>query len=142
MDYVFFTIGDCFTAKAGIDRDKITNSENKDNSLIIKGIFIAVACGVLSSLLAVGHTGVNDDIATIASQYNVKGRNASLVAWLIVFIGAFAMNILYAGFLLIKNKSFNSFSKKSAKAYGWAILSGSMLVCCTWCVWTRSCING
>lgn len=118
-------IGITFTAKAGIDRDKIINSENKDNSLIIKGILIAVACGALSSLLAVGHTGVNDDIATIASQYNVNERNASLVAWLIVFIGAFAMNILYAGFLLLKNKSFNSFLVKNSKrAYGWAILSG------------------
>ena len=118
-------LGIAFTAKAGIDRDKITNKDNKDNSLIIKGILIAVTCGVLSSLLAVGHTGVNDDIAKIASQFDVKGRNASLVAWLIVFIGAFVMNILYAGFLLIKNKSFSSFSvAKSAKAYGWAILSG------------------
>ena len=35
------------------------------------------------------------------------------------------MNILYAGFLLIKNKSFSSFSvAKSAKAYGLSLLSG------------------
>ena len=118
-------IGIAFTAKAGIDRDKINSSENKDSSVIIKGILLAISCGALSSLLAVGHTGVNDDIASIASQYNVIGRNASLVAWLIVFIGAFAMNILYAGFLLIKNKSINSFTVKNSKrAYGWAILSG------------------
>lgn len=35
------------------------------------------------------------------------------------------MNILYAGFLLLKNKSFNSFLVTNSKrAYGWAILSG------------------
>ena len=34
------------------------------------------------------------------------------------------MNILYAGFLLIKNKSFFLFRSKICKRYGWAILSG------------------
>ena len=118
-------VGITLTAKAGIDRDKISNSEKNEKSNIFKGILIAIICGALSSLLAVGHTGVNDDVSLIASEFGVEGRNASLVAWLIVFIGAFAMNILYAGFLLIKNNSFSSFSTKgSGKAYKWAIIAG------------------
>ena len=118
-------IGITFTAKAGIERDKITSTGKNESSNIMKGIIIAVICGALSSLLAVGHTGVNDDIALIASGYNVEGRNASLVAWLVVFIGAFAMNIIYASFLLVKNNSFYSFTTKgTSKAYLWAIIAG------------------
>ena len=53
-----------------------------------------------------------------------------------VFIGAFAMNILYAGFLLIKNNSFSSFSiKDSGKLINGQLLLvfvGLPLEMCNW----------
>ena len=46
-------IGVAITAKAGIDRDKLINSSSKSKN-ILKGLLIAVTCGLLSSLLNVG----------------------------------------------------------------------------------------
>ena len=52
-------------------------------------------------------------------------RNSSLAAWVVVLLGAFAMNLAYAVVLLFKNKSWNSFrAPVSGNAYKWAILAG------------------
>ena len=50
---IIMLVGVALTAKAGIERDKLTGDTN-DPSNISKGIFIAVSCGVLSALLNVG----------------------------------------------------------------------------------------
>jgi L-rhamnose-H+ transport protein len=118
-------VGVVLTAKAGIDRDKMQGTSSLSGGNIIKGIIIAVVCGALSSLLAVGHTNVNDDVTLIAENYGINGRNASLIAWLIVFIGAYAMNALYSLVLIVKNNSWSNFSiAGSKKAYMWSIIAG------------------
>ena len=119
-------VGVVITAKAGIDRDKLQGNSSLSGGNIIKGIIIAVVCGALSSLLAVGHTNVNDDVTLIAAKnYEINGRNASLIAWLIVFIGAYAMNALYSLVLIVKNNSWSNFSVAgSKKAYMWSIIAG------------------
>lgn len=118
-------IGVVLTAKAGIDRDKMQGTSSLSGGNIIKGIIIAVVCGALSSLLAVGHTNVNDDVTLIAENYGINGRNASLIAWLIVFIGAYAMNALYSLVLIVKNNSWaNFFVAGSKKAYFWSVIAG------------------
>ena len=65
-------IGVVLTAKAGIDRDKMQGTSSLSGGNIIKGIIIAVVCGALSSLLAVGHTNVNDDVTLIAENYGIN----------------------------------------------------------------------
>ena len=118
-------IGVVLTAKAGIDRDKMQGTSSLSGGNIIKGIIIAVVCVALSSLWAVGHTNVNDDVTLIAENYGINGRNASLIAWLIVFIGAYAMNALYSLVLIVKNNSWsNFFVAGSKKAYMWSIIAG------------------
>ena len=118
-------VGVIFTAKAGINRDKLEGNSSLSGGNILKGIAIAVVCGILSSLLAVGHTNVNDDVTLIAENYGINGRNASLIAWLIVFIGAYAMNALYSLVLIVKNNSWsNFFVAGSKKAYMWSIIAG------------------
>lgn len=119
-------VGVVITAKAGIDRDKLQGNSSLSGGNIIKGIIIAVVCGALSSLLAVGHTNVNDDVTLIAAKnYEINGRNASLIAWLIVFIGAYAMNALYSLVLIVKNNSWSNFSVAgSKKAYIWSVIAG------------------
>ena len=122
---VITIIGVIITAKAGIDRDKLQGKSSLSGGNILKGIAIAVVCGILSSLLAVGHTNVNDDVTLIAKNYGVNGRNASLIAWLIVFIGAYAMNALYSLVLIVKNNSWsNFFVAGSKKAYIWSVIAG------------------
>lgn len=116
-------VGVAITAKAGIDKDKITTEATGEKSNIVKGILIAVACGVLSALLNVGFVKAAP-IAKLAEEMGAIDRNASLAAWVVVLIGAFIMNAGYAIFLLFKNKTWSSFKvPKSSKAYRWAILA-------------------
>ncbi len=122
---VITIVGVVITAKAGIDRDKLQGNSSLSDGNILKGIAIAVVCGILSSLLAVGHTNVNDDVTLISENYGINGRNASLIAWLIVFIGAYAMNALYSLVLIVKNNSWsNFFIAGSKKAYFWSVIAG------------------
>ncbi|GAB1308857.1 L-rhamnose/proton symporter RhaT [Urechidicola sp. KH5] len=116
-------VGVAITAKAGIDKDRLTSETSGEKSNIVKGISIAVACGVLSALLNVGFVNAAP-IATLAEEMGAIDRNASLAAWVVVLIGAFIMNAGYAIFLLFKNKSWSSFKVPNAgKAYKWAILA-------------------
>ena len=118
-------VGVALTAKAGIDRDKLQNSNDSNNkSNIIKGILIAVVCGVLSALLNVGFSNAAH-IAKTAEDFGVITRNSSLVAWVVVLWGAFLMNALYCVYLLFKNNSWNSFNPvNSFKAYRWSVIAG------------------
>ena len=116
-------IGVAITAKAGIERDKLLSSDSKSSN-IVKGILIAVTCGLLSSLLNVGFANAAP-IAEKAKEYGVIARNSSLAAWVVVLWGAFIMNFGYAIFLLIKNNSWKTFSLKNAKnAYKWSFIAG------------------
>ena len=116
-------IGVAITAKAGIERDKLLSSDNKSSN-IVKGILIAVICGLLSSLLNVGFANATP-IAEKAQEYGVIARNSSLAAWVVVLWGAFMMNFVYAIFLLIKNNSWKTFSLMNAKnAYKWSFIAG------------------
>tara|TARA_B110000305_G_scaffold118655_1_gene133256 strand:- start:1992 stop:2999 length:1008 start_codon:yes stop_codon:yes gene_type:complete len=118
-------IGVAFTAKAGIDRDKLQNStESKNKSNITKGILIAVVCGVLSALLNVGFSNAAP-IAKTAENFGVITRNSSLVAWVVVLWGAYLMNALYCVYLLFKNNTWRSFGAvNSFKAYRWSVIAG------------------
>ena len=116
-------IGVAITAKAGIDKDKITTTTEGEKSNIVKGISIAVACGVLSALLNVGFVKATP-VAELAESLGAIDRNASLAAWVVVLFGAYIMNAGYSIFLLFKNKSWSNFRvAKASKSYKWAILS-------------------
>ena len=116
-------IGVAITAKAGIDRDKLTNSSSKSKN-ILKGLLIAVTCGLLSSLLNVGFANAAP-IAEKAQEFGVITRNSSLAAWVVVLWGAFIMNFSYAVILLFKNNSWSTFSlKNSLNAYKWSLIAG------------------
>ncbi len=116
-------IGVAITAKAGIDRDKLINSSSKSKN-ILKGLLIAVTCGLLSSLLNVGFANAAP-IAEKAQEFGVITRNSSLAAWVVVLWGAFIMNFSYAVLLLFKNNSWSTFSfKNSLNSYKWSLIAG------------------
>jgi L-rhamnose-H+ transport protein len=120
---IIMLIGVYITAKAGIQRDKLAGSENSSAN-ISKGIMIAVSCGVLSALLNVGFANATP-VANTAEEAGIITRNSSLAAWVVVLIGAYAMNAGYAIFLLFKNKSWSSFKvANSGKAFRWSIIAG------------------
>lgn len=120
---VITLIGVAVTAKAGIDKDKLNSEASGEKSNIVKGILIAVSCGILSALLNVGFVEAAP-IAKLAEEMGAIDRNASLAAWVVVLIGAFIMNAGYAIYLLFKNNSWSSFKVPNAsKAYRWSILA-------------------
>lgn len=120
---IIMLIGVAFTAKAGIDRDKLQN-EGDNSADFNKGIMIAVACGLLSALLNVGFANAAP-VAAAAKSAGAITRNSSLAAWVVVLLGAYAMNAGYSIFLLFKNNSWTSFKVANAgKAYRWSIIAG------------------
>ncbi len=121
---VVMIAGVAITAFAGIRRDKLTAAGEKKTINLRLGLTIAFASGVLSALLNVGFANAQP-VAEAAQESGVILRNSSLAAWVVVLLGAYVMNAGYAIILLVKNRSWNSFSvPASGKAYIWAIAAG------------------
>ncbi|UXX77821.1 rhamnose/proton symporter RhaT [Reichenbachiella carrageenanivorans] len=118
-------VGVAITAIAGVQRDKKQTDVDQTGKSIKVGILIAVASGVLSAFLNVGFSNAAPVADIAINQFGAGPRDASLAAWVVVLIGAFAMNGGYALFLLVKNNSWSSYRvSNSGKAYKWAILAG------------------
>lgn len=122
-------VGVAITLVAGIQRDKMQSISVGEAAGLKKGkafqfgLLIAVACGLLSSLLNVGFANAAP-IASKAESFGALTRNSSLAAWVVVLWGAIIMNAGYALYKLISNKSFGSFSNSgSGKAYLWAVFA-------------------
>lgn len=123
-------VGVAIAAFAGLRRDAVQAAENKQAANIQQGrafrvgLAIAITSGVLSALLNVGFAGT-ESIGQKAEAIGALARNSSLARWVVVLVGAYLMNIGYAGFLLIKNRSYISFSAAGAgKACCWAVIAG------------------
>ncbi len=123
-------VGVGIVAFAGIQRDAILAAAGEkiqgiqSGSAFRIGLIIAVTCGVLSGLLNVGFTAT-EPIGAAAEKAGTITRNTALARWVVVLIGAYAMNAGYALILLIKNKSFSSFQAKGGfVAYKWAVIAG------------------
>jgi L-rhamnose-H+ transport protein len=115
---------------AGLRRDKKLAEENADIEGIKKGkafrtgLVIASACGILSSMLAIGFDNTSE-IGKLAEAGGALQRNTALARWVVVLAGAYLMNAGYAFILLIKNKSFGSFKTPGmVKALKWAVIAG------------------
>ncbi|MBB6461954.1 L-rhamnose/proton symporter RhaT [Flammeovirga kamogawensis] len=141
-------VGVGITAIAGVKRDTVQNGEEEANDFdtleddadvltlaepkvaapkksIKVGVAIATACGVLSAALNVGFSNAAPVAASAVANYGADPKDASLVAWVVVLIGAFIMNGGYALFKLVQNNSWASFKvANSGNAYKWSILAG------------------
>lgn len=114
-------VGVAITAYAGIIKDKENNSAGGTN--LIKGLWIALASGVLSAFLNVGFVKAQP-VGQLAEAAGTLTRNSSLAIWVVVLWGGFLINAAYAIFLLIKNNSWDSFKTEGAsKAYIWALVA-------------------
>ena len=119
-------VGVAICGVAGVKRDQLAaaNQTAAPGKSFKVGLFIAIACGLLSSLLNVGFANATP-VAEAAIKAGALPRNSSLAAWVVVLFGAVLMNAGYAVFLLIKNKSWSGFTATGAgKAYKWAIIAG------------------
>ncbi|GAA4238758.1 L-rhamnose/proton symporter RhaT [Postechiella marina] len=116
-------IGVAITAYAGVQKDKLqAKDKNTTEKINLKaGLIIAILSGLLSAFLAVGFAE-GKEIGELAKNAGAIPRNASLSIWVVVLWGGFAVNAIYAIFLLFKNNTWNTFSTpNSGKAYAWAI---------------------
>jgi L-rhamnose-H+ transport protein len=127
---VALLIGVAIVAFAGIKRDGILAAQGQEIQGIQSGgafrigLVIAITCGVLSGLLNVGFSAT-DAVGAAAEKAGALTRNTALARWVVVLVGAYAMNAGYAVLLLGKNKSFSSFKVKGGMvAYKWAIVAG------------------
>jgi len=124
---VVMVIGVAITAYAGILRDKQDKSQSKAKVNLKAGIIIAVLSGVFSAFLGIGFDAgfaEGKGIGYIAQEAGATARNSSLAIWVVVLWGAFILNVIYAVFLLFKNKTWSSFKEpKSGKAYMWSIIA-------------------
>jgi len=100
---VIMLIGVAITAYAGVLKDKIQGATGEKISLK-KGIVIAVIAGFLSAYLAIGFSE-GKAIGELAKTAGAIARNSSLAIWVVVLWGGFAINALYALFLLAKNNT-------------------------------------
>lgn len=119
-------VGVAICGVAGVKRDRLAlaNQTALPGRSFKLGLFIAIACGLLSSLLNVGFANATP-VAEAAVKAGALPRNSSLAAWVVVLLGAVLMNAGYAIFLLIKNRSWSGFGAVGAgRAYRWAIIAG------------------
>lgn len=121
---ILMLIGVAITAYAGVKRD-MASDEGAGLTVNLKlGLTIALLSGVLSALLNVGFVNAQA-VGQTAEAAGVPVRNTSLAIWVVVLLGAFVMNAGYAVYLLIKNRSWSSFSTPNAgKAYLWSVIAG------------------
>ena len=127
---VALLIGVAIVAYAGIKRDEIQAAEGKEIQGIQQGkafrigLAIAITSGVLSGFLNVGFAAT-ESVGRVAREAEALERNTALARWVVVLVGAYAMNAGYAGILLIKNRSFGSFQVRGGfVAYKWAVIAG------------------
>jgi L-rhamnose-H+ transport protein len=123
-------IGVAIVAYAGIKRDQIQAAEGKKIQGIQRGtafrvgLAIAITSGVLSGFLNVGFAAT-ESVGKVAQEAGALARNTALARWVVVLVGAYAMNAGYALILLIKNRSFGSFKVQGGfVAYKWAVIAG------------------
>lgn len=115
---------------AGLQRDKKLAEAGQEIQGIKKGkafrtgLIIASLSGILSAMLAIGFDNTVQ-IGALAKEAGALERNTALARWIVVLVGAYAMNAGYAVILLVKNNSWSSFSFPGIfPAFKWAIISG------------------
>ncbi len=113
---------------AGVKRDRIASGlATTTHAVVTKsskvGLFIAITSGVLSSLINVGFSNAIP-VADEAVKAGALTRNSALAAWVVVLLGATAMNVGYAALKLTQNRTWSSFALPgTGKAYMWAVVS-------------------
>ncbi|MEM8893616.1 MAG: L-rhamnose/proton symporter RhaT [Bacteroidota bacterium] len=125
-----FAVAVIIVTKAGLMRDKFLAEAGKEiqgiaqGAAFKKGLIIAVVCGLLSAMLAIGFENT-EQVGELAKEAGAIERNSALARWVVVLVGAYLMNAGYALILLIKNGTLGSFGVEGGmKVIKWAVISG------------------
>lgn len=122
--------GVAIITKAGLLKDKKQSesekSENKNASKITLGLFLAFFSGLGAAAQNIGFTYAGT-VSNLAVKNGENPTSASLIAWILVFVGGFIANFGYAIYLLNKNKTYNTLTDKGcSKGYLKVIITSFM----------------
>lgn len=112
-------IGVALVTYAGIVRDKQQlQSENvvkgiQSGKLFKIGLLLALFSGILGALQNIGFSVSLNEL----TRTGVPDSKANLVSWMVVFIGGFLMQGGYSIYLLIKNKSYTTYTARPRWKY-------------------------
>lgn len=102
---------------AGVKREKFKgqspNIKSLSKGMLIMAFLFAFANGVFSGGLNIGFEKVQQ-AATVAVEQGAKPYNAQLIKWVYVFMGGLLIQAGYALIMMIRNKTFNSFTAKGS----------------------------
>lgn len=109
---VVMLAGVALVTLAGIKRDSLQINEGKKIKGVVSGklfkigLLIAVLSGLLGALQNIGYSEAQHTALNLGADDSV----ANLASWLIVFIGGFLVQGGYTLYLLLKNKSYKTYS--------------------------------
>jgi L-rhamnose-H+ transport protein len=104
---------------AGVMRDRLQTRHGVQirgvvpGFLFRAGVVLAVFGGVSAALENIGYNHALP-AARVAQQQGASPQNASLVPWLIVFVGGFLVQGGYALFIMLRNRSYRTYVAKGA----------------------------
>lgn len=126
---VVMVLGVVILSYAGVLRDRIQAHERREivgikrGKLFRRGLLFAVLAAFASASLNFGFITATP-LAEAAISQGAVLRNASLIPWVVVLAGGFLVNICSSIFLLIKKRSYQTFTTKgAAKGYAWALVT-------------------
>ncbi len=97
---------------AGSLKDKMLSKEEKQKAIrefaLKKGILIAILAGVMSAGMSYGYEAAAA-IERVALEKGVNPLFASNPSLIYILLGGFVSNLLYCGFLNIKNKTYKDY---------------------------------
>lgn len=109
--FMFVALVLCAWAGNLMGKAKASDSEQKRGGVVLAGMLLAIAGGVLSGLLPMGMSMAwARELEAAAEHFGGAGTAAAQnVALLPVLVGGAIPNCLYAAWLLVKNKTFQSY---------------------------------
>ncbi|WP_040308949.1 L-rhamnose/proton symporter RhaT [Asticcacaulis biprosthecium] len=99
-------IGILVVARAGHSKEKEIPGEKEglEEFHLVKGLLIAILCGVMSSFFAFG-LQEGDQIKALSAAAGTGPLWVGLPVLCVVLIGGFLTNFLWSGYLILKNRS-------------------------------------
>lgn len=120
LGLTFMLFGIILSGYSGYIRDK--NSKIVEKSIII-GLTLAVISGVFSPLLNIAFV-TGKGITQTAQDFGASSTNATALTWVIALFTGFLVNIIYAIFLLFRNKTAHLYLKINFRILLAAIAAG------------------
>ncbi|MDO4586770.1 MAG: L-rhamnose/proton symporter RhaT [Planctomycetia bacterium] len=125
VSIVVIVLGVLILTIAGFGREKALSGKSElerqmqASGSFIQGLILVCIAGVLSAGLSLSFIYTQDNIINAAKEQGMSKLFATPVAWSIGAMGGIIVNLIFAFFLLIKNKTLKTiFARKDEALYG------------------------